>query len=91
MEPDSITQAFVRAVSRARSVYEKECEEKVEKPDLPFLVNLTFHVLRHDATSRFFEKVVKLMEVSISTGHKSLQMLKSYTHLKAEDFSERLQ
>ncbi|MHB8370952.1 MAG: tyrosine-type recombinase/integrase [Leptospirales bacterium] len=41
--------------------------------------------LRHEATSRFLEKGLNPMEVSAITGHKTLQMLKRYTHLKAED------
>ena len=90
MAPDSITQAFIRSLSRARSSYEKECEETGMKLDPVFLVDLTFHDLRHEATSRFFEKGFNVMEVSAITGHKTLQMLKRYTHLKAEDLAERL-
>ena len=51
---------------------------------------LTFHDLRHEATSRLFEKGLKPMEVAAITGHKTLQMLKRYTHLRAEDLVERL-
>ncbi len=90
MAPDSITQAFIRAVSRARTAFEKECEENKTKPDLAFLVDLTFHDLRHEATSRFFEKGLNPMQVAAITGHKTLQMLKRYTHLKAEDLAELL-
>ena len=75
IKPDSITQAFLRALSRARKVYEKECEEKKEKPDPAYLVDLTFHDLRHEATSRFFEKGLNPMQVAAITGHKTLQML----------------
>jgi integrase len=82
--------AWRRAVSRARAVYEEECQSKGENPDQSFLVNLTFHDLRHEATSRFFEKGFNPMEVSTITGHKTLQMLKRYTHLKAEDLAERM-
>ncbi len=46
---------------------------------------LTFHDLRHEATSRLFEKGLNPMEVAAITGHKTLQMLKRYTHLKAKD------
>ncbi len=46
---------------------------------------LTFHDLRHEATSRLFEKGLNLMQVAAITGHKTLQMLKRYTHLRAED------
>jgi integrase len=46
---------------------------------------LTFHDLRHEATSRLFEKGLHPMQVAAITGHKTLQMLKRYTHLRAED------
>jgi integrase len=51
---------------------------------------LTFHDLRHEATSRLFEKGLNPMEVAAITGHKTLQMLKRYTHLRAEDLVGRL-
>ena len=51
---------------------------------------LHFHDLRHEATSRFFEKGLNPMQVAAITGHKTLQMLKRYTHLKAEDLAELL-
>lgn len=51
---------------------------------------LTFHDLRHEATSRFFELGLGIMEVSAITGHKDLRMLKRYTHLKAEDLAKKL-
>ncbi len=52
--------------------------------------DLRFHDLRHEATSRFFEKGLNTMQVAAITGHKTLQMLKRYTHLKAEDLAELL-
>jgi integrase len=51
---------------------------------------LRLHDLRHEATSRLFEKGFNVMEVSTITGHKSLSMLKRYTHLKAKDLLCRL-
>ena len=53
--------------------------------------NLRLHDLRHEATSRFFEKGLNIMEVSTITGHKDLKMLKRYTHLKAEDLALKLE
>ena len=88
--PQIIAVAWRRAVERARRAYEKECEEKGEKPDPGYLVDLHFHDLRHEATSRFFEKGLELMEVATITGHKDLKMLKRYTHLRAEDLAEKL-
>ncbi|ADH86860.1 site-specific integrase [Desulfurivibrio alkaliphilus] len=52
--------------------------------------DLRFHDLRHEATSRLFEKGLNMMEVAAITGHKDLKMLKRYTHLKAEDLVARL-
>ncbi|MGH8291204.1 MAG: site-specific integrase [Steroidobacteraceae bacterium] len=51
---------------------------------------LRFHDLRHEATSRFFEKGLNVMEVASVTGHKTLQMLKRYTHLSVGDLASRL-
>lgn len=54
------------------------------------LENFHFHDLRHEATSRFFERGLDLMEVASITGHKSLSMLKRYTHLRARDLAKKL-
>ena len=51
---------------------------------------LHFHDLRHEATSRLFEKGFDTMEVRTITGHKTLQMLARYTHLRVEDLVERM-
>ena len=49
-----------------------------------------FHDLRHEATSRLFERGFNVMEVALVTGHQDLRMLKRYTHLRAEGLVERL-
>jgi integrase len=54
------------------------------------LEDLRFHDIRHEATSRFFELGLNTMEVSAITGHKTLTMLKRYTHLKARDLALKL-
>ena len=51
---------------------------------------LHFHDLRHEAVSRLVEAGLGDQEVSAISGHKSMQMLKRYTHLRAEDLVERL-
>lgn len=54
--------------------------------------NLHFHDLRHEACSRFFELgTLDLMEIAAITGHKSLAMLKRYTHLKAQRLVRKLE
>jgi integrase len=49
-----------------------------------------FHDLRHEAVSRFVEAGFSDQEVSSISGHKSMQMLKRYTHFRAEDLVSRL-
>ncbi len=88
--PESISRAFERACTRARADYENECGAAGVRPDGLILVDLRFHGLRHEATSRLFEKGLNPMEVAAITGHKTLQMLMRYTHLRAEDLVKRL-
>jgi integrase len=51
---------------------------------------LTFHDLRHEATSRLFEKGLNPVQAAAITGHKNMQMLKRYTHLRPEDLAKLL-
>jgi len=52
--------------------------------------DLRFHDLRHEATTRLFEKGLNIMEVASITGHQDLRMLRRYTHLAAADLVDRL-
>ena len=52
--------------------------------------NLRFHDLRHEACSRFFERGFNIMETAHISGHKTLQQLKRYTHLKTEDIVTKM-
>lgn len=50
---------------------------------------LHFHDLRHEATSRLFERGYSIQEVSQFTLHDSWATLKRYTHLRPEQVPER--
>ncbi|HDS1779730.1 TPA: tyrosine-type recombinase/integrase, partial [Pseudomonas putida] len=54
------------------------------------MADLRFHDLRHEAVSRLVEGGLSDQEVSAISGHKSMQMLKRYTHLRAEDLVGKL-
>ena len=54
------------------------------------IADLRFHDLRHEAVSRLVEAGLGDQEVAAISGHKSMQMLKRYTHLRAEDLVDRL-
>ena len=54
--------------------------------------DLHFHDLRHEAISRLFELgTLDVMEIAAISGHKSLAMLKRYTHLKATKLVRKLE
>lgn len=74
LQAESMSQAFERACENHRANIQ----------------GVRFHDLRHEATSRLFEKGLNVMEVAAITGHKTLDMLKRYTHLRAEDLAKKL-
>jgi integrase len=74
LQAESMSQAFERA-----------CE-----PHRANIEGVRFHDLRHEATSQLFEQGLNVMEVGAITGHKTLDMLKRYTHLRAEDLAKKL-
>lgn len=84
-----------RHISNSRVFWTWKCADSFEyawrrAAQAAKISDLRFHDLRHEATSRFFERGFTIMEVSAITGHKTLQMLKRYTHLNVEHFVHRL-
>ena len=65
-------------------VFEAACKRaKIE--------NFTWHDLRHESLSRLAERGdMTVLELAAVSGHKTLQMLKRYTHLQAEKLAEKL-
>lgn len=65
----------------ARSVgtaFRRACEEAG-------IIDLHFHDLRHEGTSRLFEAGLTIEQVPLVTGHKDWKMLKRYTQLRPEN------
>ena len=88
---DSFNKAWHAAILEARQAYAKDCKANGEVADPNFLTDLVFHDLRHEATSRIFEKrKLDSVEIAAITGHKTVAMLQRYTHLRASDLAERL-
>lgn len=54
------------------------------------ITDLHFHDLRHEGTSRLFEKGLSIMEAASITGHKTMSMLKRYTHLCPDSLADKL-
>lgn len=55
------------------------------------ITDIRWHDLRHEATSRFFETTTLTdMEVALITGHKTMDMLKRYTHLRPSTIVSKL-
>jgi integrase len=82
--------AWAKCRKSALETYLEECANDGTAPDPAFLSDLRFHDLRHEATSRLFERGLGIMEVASMTGHKSLSMLKRYTHVEASNLAKKL-
>ncbi|GGE92574.1 tyrosine-type recombinase/integrase [Massilia psychrophila] len=54
------------------------------------LDHMRFHDLRHEATSRLFERGLNVIEVARITGHVTLSMLDRYTHLDVQGLVQKL-
>ncbi|GAB2808190.1 tyrosine-type recombinase/integrase [Dyella kyungheensis] len=89
VHPDGITQAFERALQRARKAYETECMERGHDPKPSFLKDLRFHDLRHEATSRLASRF-QLHELAKITGHRDTRMLLRYYHPDAGELAKRM-
>lgn len=79
-----------RALVLARTTYEEQCSKDGVQPDPRYFFDLHFHDLRHEATSRLFESGFETMDVSAITGHKTLAMLKRYTHLNVQRLAQKM-
>ncbi len=54
------------------------------------IVDLHFHDLRHEATSRLFEKGLPIEKVALFTGHTNWRSLQRYTHPDSQRVSEEM-
>ena len=55
------------------------------------IIDLHFHDLRHEAISRLFENTdLDVMEIKAISGHRTMQMLARYTHLRTTRLVGRL-
>ncbi|RTY66374.1 site-specific integrase [Pseudomonas veronii] len=99
--PDTITKAFNDAAVHGRQAYVKGLTLKPQREGLPqdkidqlidsdpFLIDLRFHDLRHEATSRLAE-IFPLHELTKITGHQDTRMLMRYYHPRPEDLAKKL-
>jgi len=85
-----ISQAFERAIDRARKRYEAECKINGVEVNPKFLTDLRFHDLRHEATSRLATLLPNVIELSRVTGHSDLKMLSRYYQISVMDLARKL-
>lgn len=86
----ALKQAWARAIQQGREQYLREAKEAGVANPMPFLKDLTFHDLRHEATSRLAERLPNLIELASVTGHRDLRMLKRYYHPRASDLAKKI-
>jgi len=84
------TQAWRRAVVRARREYERTCVEQGTVPDGDYLRDCHFHDLRHSAITEFAERGLSTLKLASISGHKTVGMLARYTHINASRLAAEL-
>lgn len=85
----AVTRAFQRSLYLARERYVILCRVKGIYTREDFLVDLRFHDLRHEATSRLAE-VYEMHELAKVTGHADTRMLLRYFHPSIEHLTHKL-
>lgn len=89
-DASSFSKPWRRLLMRAKRIYADDCKQNEVKPDPRMLEDLRFHDLRHHATTELFSKGLNPFEVASMTGHKSMQMLRRYTHVDAAKLARKL-
>ncbi len=90
-DPDALSRAFARRVIAARKLYEADCRVRGIDADPRMLQDLRFHDLRHEATTRLFEKGWSVAEVAAVTGHEDWDSLKRYTHIRPGQLVDKME
>lgn len=72
MQPESVSKAFARARSKARTMYEDLCKKYGRRPHPAYFNNLRFHDLRHEGVSQLAgiylpQEVAKISGQSLKT------------------------
>jgi integrase len=83
MQQATIGPVFTLAASSVSQAFQRA----VERAGLD---HVRFHDLRHEATSRLFERGLNVIEVARITGHLTLSMLDRYTHLDVQGLVQKL-
>lgn len=89
ISPEAVTRAFIRARTKARKNYEQLCKKYKRKPREEYFIDLRFHDLRHESTSRL-ASVFEVHELAKVTGHKDTRMLLRYYHPHGRELAAKL-
>uniref|UniRef100_UPI004048E4F1 site-specific integrase n=1 Tax=Polynucleobacter sp. TaxID=2029855 RepID=UPI004048E4F1 len=76
-----IRRQYIKAVAKAKSAH-----KGVQNP----FIGLRFHDLRHEALSRLSDKGLNVIELAHISGHRTLSMLRRYTHPNHETLLNKL-
>ena len=88
---NALGQAYERALAFARKKYVADCQAKNEIPDGLFLVNLTWHDLRHEAISWLFENTtLDGLVIMRMVGHKDMATTMRYMQLRDDPIIEQI-
>ena len=81
--PRPIKGGRVFPVESFRTAWEEACQRAG-------IVDLHIHDLRHESISRLFELGLNVLEVASISGHKTLSILRDYTHLRPQKLARKI-
>jgi integrase len=85
LKPENETSPWFGVTGRTLSAAVVRARKKLGLKDF------RLHDLRHEATSKLFEKGLSPIEVATMTGHKTLNTLKRYTHPNVTEIARKLE
>ncbi|MBT8549993.1 site-specific integrase [Polynucleobacter paneuropaeus] len=83
LDKEDVDQVFPMSLNVLRNQYERargHAKERWNELGINPFIDLRFHDLRHEALSRLSDAGLNVIELSYISGHKTLGMLKRYTH-----------
>lgn len=88
---NALGQAYERALAAARKMYVADCQVRKVTPDDMFLVNLTWHDLRHEAISWLFENTtLDGLVIMRMVGHKTMATTMRYMQLRDDPIIDQI-
>lgn len=88
---NGITLAYMRALERAKHLYQEDCKNQGVEANPDFLKDARLHDLRHTAITEWAATgELSIHELLLISGHRDTAMLSRYVNIQASDLAQKL-